>query len=108
MRTIRYVPAASFFVVAATCHTLGAQVSARAATPVPAVASAALRLSAHETRDQIKVDGLLDEAAWRAADPATGFVQSEPRTGEPATEPTEVRVLFDATTLYIGIRFSNL
>ncbi|MBI3791965.1 MAG: carbohydrate binding family 9 domain-containing protein [Gemmatimonadetes bacterium] len=50
----------------------------------------------------IVVDGVLDEPAWRAAAVATDFVQGEPRTGEPATEQTDVRVLRDATTLYIG------
>ena len=51
----------------------------------------------------IRVDGALDEAAWRDAPVASDFRQREPFEGEPATETTEVRVLFDATTLYIGI-----
>ena len=50
----------------------------------------------------IKLDGVLDEAAWKRAPVADGFVQSEPSTGQPATEPTEVRVVYDANTLYIG------
>ena len=48
------------------------------------------------------VDGSLDDAAWQKAPVARGFVQSEPNTGAEASEPTEVRVLFDANTLYIG------
>jgi hypothetical protein len=48
------------------------------------------------------VDGRLDEAAWATAKPADGFTQAEPRTGEPASEATEVRVLYDAEFLYIG------
>ena len=65
-------------------------------------AAAARRVTATETRLPIVIDGVLDEAAWRSASPASGFVQSEPNTGGAATEATEVRVLFDATTLYIG------
>ncbi len=48
------------------------------------------------------VDGALDEGAWQGAPVAGDFVQGEPRTGQPATEATEVRVLYDASTLYIG------
>lgn len=51
----------------------------------------------------IAVDGTLDEADWGRAAVASGFVQAEPRQGEPATDPTEVRVLFDARYLYIGV-----
>jgi hypothetical protein len=51
----------------------------------------------------VRVDGVLDEAGWGLAEAATGFRQREPREGEPATEATEVRVLYDATTLYVGV-----
>ena len=50
------------------------------------------------------IDGLLDEAFWRAAPVADGFVQSDPREGQPATERTEVRIAFDDAYLYIGAR----
>jgi hypothetical protein len=48
------------------------------------------------------VDGQIDEAAWTAAPPITEFTQSKPNTGLPATEKTLVRVLYDATNLYIS------
>ena len=51
----------------------------------------------------LRVDGLLDETAWRDAPMASGFRQREPFEGEPATEITEVRVLFDDATLYVGV-----
>jgi hypothetical protein len=50
-----------------------------------------------------RVDGVLDDPAWIAAAPAAGFRQREPREGERATEDTEVRVVYDADTLYVGI-----
>jgi len=37
------------------------------------------------------------------AEPATGFRQRDPHEGEAATEATEARVLFDRTTLYVGV-----
>ncbi len=50
----------------------------------------------------ITVDGVLDDETWAKATPATGFVQADPREGEPATEATEVRIAFDDDYLYIG------
>jgi hypothetical protein len=52
----------------------------------------------------LAVDGDLGDEAWAAAPAATGFVQADPVEGAPASEATEVRVLFDAEYLYIGAR----
>ncbi len=70
---------------------------ASAQSPVPPRTIFARRIT-----ERITIDGRLEEASWRDAQPATGFTQSEPRTGDPATETTDVRVLFDAERLYIG------
>jgi len=51
----------------------------------------------------IRLDGLLDEPDWLAAEPATGFIQRELIEGQPATERTEVRILYDRDNLYIGV-----
>jgi hypothetical protein len=51
----------------------------------------------------VTLDGLLTEEAWRGAMPATGFRQREPNQGEPATDGTEVRVLYDGAALYVGV-----
>ncbi|MDH5804880.1 MAG: carbohydrate binding family 9 domain-containing protein [Gemmatimonadota bacterium] len=51
----------------------------------------------------IRVDGVLDEAAWSNAAEATDFIQREPNEGTPATENTRVRIVYDDATLYIGI-----
>ncbi len=48
------------------------------------------------------VDGRLDDPAWQQAQPLTGFVQSRPVTGAPATEETVVRFVYDDRALYIG------
>jgi hypothetical protein len=44
----------------------------------------------------IKVDGALDEPDWSGAPVARGFIQNEPHEGEPASDDTDVRVLYDA------------
>lgn len=50
------------------------------------------------------LDGVLDEADWAVGVAATGFRQQEPHEGELASQPTEVRFLFDDQALYIGAR----
>jgi hypothetical protein len=61
-------------------------------------------LPATKLNGAIRVDGRLDEAAWEAAQVGRDFRQLDPNEGEPATEPTEVRVLYDDQALYIGMR----
>jgi hypothetical protein len=52
----------------------------------------------------VALDGRLDEAAWRDAPPFGDFVQIFPDEGAAPTERTEVRVLYDDRTLYVGVR----
>ena len=59
----------------------------------------AMRMGADE---KIAVDGHLEEAAWTRAVPITDFKQFEPQNGEPGTERTEIRIIFDKDNLYIG------
>jgi len=51
----------------------------------------------------IKVNGYLDESSWSKAQFTNEFTQREPQEGQPATEQTEVRILYDDTNLYIGL-----
>lgn len=48
------------------------------------------------------VDGVLNDEAWGAAPPLSGFVQSEPGEGQPVSQRTEVRVLQDTEALYVA------
>ena len=50
-----------------------------------------------------QIDGRLDEEVWLQAAVIDEFVQQEPAEGEPATERTVVRLLYDAGALYIGV-----
>jgi len=50
------------------------------------------------------VDGRLDDPDWALAPPITDLVQTDPDEGRPVSEPTEVRVLYDATAVYVGAR----
>jgi len=73
-------------------------------TPIPQDSKGLRRIHAIRTADPIKIDGLLDEPAWSSAQPATDFLQQQPNEGAPASERTEVRVLFDDKNIYFGIR----
>ena len=67
------------------------------ATAAPKRQLAALRIT-----EPVKLDGVLDEAAWREALPATEFIQNRPKPGPREKHPTEVRVLYDDNAIYVG------
>ncbi len=50
-----------------------------------------------------RIDGALDDDVWSLATPVDGFTQQEPNLGQPATERTEVRIVYDARTIYIAV-----
>jgi hypothetical protein len=50
-----------------------------------------------------KLDGTLDDEVWQSVKPITDFRQREPQEGEPATEKTEVRILYTRHAVYFGI-----
>ncbi len=54
--------------------------------------------------ERIRIDGRLDEPAWQRAVPIGPLTQVDPKEGEPPTEATEVRVLYDGEALYFGIQ----
>ncbi len=47
---------------------------------------------------------VLDEALWASAALIDEFIQQEPYDGAPATERTDVRVLYDGGNSYLGVR----
>ncbi len=69
----------------------------------PAPPAPARRMTGTRVSEPPNIDGLLDDAAWRNAPPIADFTQAEPFEGTPATEPTEIRLLYDDQAVYIGI-----
>ena len=45
----------------------------------------------------------MDDRAWQQTTPLVDFVQSEPLEGEPISERTEVRLLYDDRYIYVGV-----
>ena len=54
--------------------------------------------------EPLRVDGQLDEAIYRDAPPASGFLDTEPVSGRPAEERTDVWVFFDDDNVYVVAR----
>ena len=52
---------------------------------------------------EAEIDGSLADSVWNSAARLTGFFQYEPSDGQPAAQPTEVRVFYTARALYFGI-----
>jgi uncharacterized protein DUF5916 len=65
---------------------------------------AGLMVRAERAAGEMAIDGLLSEAAWARALPVSNFTQREPKEGDPATERTEVRILYDDNAIYVGAR----
>ena len=53
--------------------------------------------------DELRLDGVLDEPFWSQVPPATDFRQRDPDAGAPATERTEVRIVYESRRIVIGV-----
>ena len=60
-------------------------------------------ITARRIQKEIVIDGELDEPEWDLTEAVSDFLQQEPHTGEPASEYTEVRLLYDDQNLYVGV-----
>ena len=63
------------------------------------------RYVAHIVRvDQApRIDAMLDDRAWQSTAVIDDFTQQEPREGAPASERTEVRLVYDSRRLFIAV-----
>lgn len=97
----------ALFLTAITPCLASGQVPSRHAHPTSGSRAVPTAIAVRTT-SIIRVDGRLDEPAWIHARAITGFTQSYPNPGATPRESTEVRVLYDNTNLYIGVRaFDN-
>ena len=61
-------------------------------------------LKAFKISQAPKIDGSLDDAAWQNAPVLTDFIQNTPNVGNPSTQKTEVRVVYDNTGIYVAAK----
>lgn len=53
------------------------------------------------------IDGVLDESLWADIPALMQFVQAEPLEGLPASQETDVRIAYDDTAIFIGVRLTD-
>src|SRR3989441_4561652 len=61
-------------------------------------------LHAVRASEKIVVDGVLNDAVWMDAPAEWNFTQRDPVEGEKPSERTELRVAYDDTAIYFGVR----
>jgi hypothetical protein len=54
------------------------------------------------------IDGRLDDAVWKAAEAIDTFTQQYPHDGDPPSERTTMRILYDDEALYVGFDCEQL
>ena len=54
--------------------------------------------------EPLQLDGRLDEAVFQTVPPLSDFIQQVPDEGKPATEKTEVWVMYDANNIYLAAK----
>lgn len=84
-----------FSILAGACSGLGA---------VSAVYAQEYVATARRIDTPLTLDGILNDEAWQTTPPViTSFIQQRPDEGQPASQRTTVRVVYDATNIYFGI-----
>ncbi|SFI08284.1 DUF5916 domain-containing protein [Halpernia frigidisoli] len=63
-------------------------------------------LNTVKTTSSPKIDGILDDEVWKNAPVANNFIQKDPENGKPEDPAfrTEVKILYDDTGIYFGIK----
>jgi hypothetical protein len=62
------------------------------------------QLKAVRTTSNIKIDGIIDDAAWKDVTPVTNFVEQRPNAGkvEDYSNRTEIYIVYDNTAVYVA------
>jgi len=55
-------------------------------------------------REPIKIDGILDDAAWEAVEWTTDYVENQPDIGTAPTEQTKMKIVYDDKNIYFAFR----
>src|SRR4029453_12494734 len=74
------------------------------AQQIPAPAAQTREFRATRVPRPPVIDGRLNDEVWTQAQVLSEFTQQDPDEGQPATERTEIRILYDDNALYFGAR----
>ena len=61
-------------------------------------------ITARRISSSVKIDGVLSENDWAKTQIIDRLLQREPQEGKPVTEKTEIRVLYNSSYIYFGIK----
>ena len=98
MHLLRWIPVSALLLVSTVASLASGQQTTRSQNDPRPIAQAAKR------DGDVNIDGKLSESAWAAATPVTEMLQFEPNEGAPASERSEIRVLYDQSAVYVGAR----
>ena len=80
---------------------LGASVTGVTAGQAPNLG--ARNAQAHRVEDAPVIDGDLSDPIWAGSEIISNFSQRNPQEGEPATEKTEVRIIYNEQSIFFGV-----
>jgi len=72
-------------------------------TPLFAQHSEPSEIQAYKFSGKIVFDGKLNDSIWKQVNHIDNFTQRDLNYGDPVTEPTEVAVIYNDNTLYLGV-----
>lgn len=105
MKTIPWLLAALILASCIASTSAGAQAAPVKDSAAKKASPALVKsLRAGRTQGAVRIDGKLDEPDWAGVQAGGDFTQSYPKAGQPGTERTEVRILYDDNALYVGVR----
>jgi len=72
---------------------------------LPVMATAGkIQVQAIRTDAPLRIDGVLNEEIWQTAARIPDLIQDEPNEGALPTQPSDIRIVYDAKAIYIGAR----
>src|SRR5258706_3608115 len=90
-------------IAAATIVGSSAFAAQPAPQPPPDSANHTVRAVRIDTSEAPTIDGDLSDPVWAKAAVLDDFPQIEPNAGQPATEKTVLRILYDENNIYFGV-----
>jgi hypothetical protein len=61
-------------------------------------------LEAISTSEHIDIDGEFNEKSWNTAQSTKDFIQFKPQPGNPSTQQTEVKIIYDDNAIYVAAK----
>jgi Domain of unknown function (DUF5916) len=107
LRAIRRLAAVALLIIPPSLLTAAAPPAPPPDAPAPPGRAPLPKRVYHATRlagPPPRIDGRLDDACWSQGEWTGSFTQREPHEGQPGSQPTELKILYDGQYVYAAIR----